>query len=91
MSSIDVTALGDDRYRVEVTDGGGVSRHEVTASAADVERLGGGTAAERLISASFAFLLEREPKESILSRFDLPVIGRYFPEYEKEIRSRLDA
>ena len=38
---------------------------------------------------SFEFLLEREAKESILSRFDLPLIGRYFPEYEKEIRKRL--
>jgi len=89
MSSIDVTALGDDRYQVEVTDGDGVSRHEVTASPADIERFGGRAGAERLIAASFEFLLEREPKESILSRFDLPVIGRYFPEYEREIRSRL--
>jgi hypothetical protein len=91
MSSIDVTALGDDRYRVEVADGAGVSGHEVTASPTDVDRFGGGVAAEQLIAASFEFLLEREPKESILSRFDLPVIGRYFPEYEREIRSRLDA
>ena len=91
MSSVDVTALGDNRYRVEVADRAGVSRHEVTASPADVERLGGGAGAERLIAASFEFLLEREPKESILSRFDLPVIGRYFPGYEREIRSRLDA
>ena len=35
------------------------------------------------------FLLEREPKESILSRFDLPIISRYFPEYEEEIGERL--
>ena len=34
-------------------------------------------------------LLEREPKESILARFDLPVIERYFPEYPHEIRRRL--
>lgn len=38
-----------------------------------------------LVEASFAFLLEREPKESILREFDLTVIGRYFPEYEQEI------
>ena len=31
------------------------------------------------------FLLAREPRESILGRFDLPLIGRYFPEYEREI------
>ena len=38
---------------------------------------------------SFRFLLERERKESILSSFDLTVIGRYFTEYEREIAERL--
>jgi len=42
-----------------------------------------------LVEASFAFLLEREPKESILRDFDLIVIGRYFPQYEQEIGHRL--
>jgi hypothetical protein len=44
---------------------------------------------ERLIEASFEFLLEREPNTSILREFDLPVIGRYFPEYESSIRNLL--
>jgi hypothetical protein len=35
---------------------------------------------------SFEFLLAREPKESILRSFDLPVIGRYFPEFVRVIR-----
>jgi len=39
-----------------------------------------------LVRRSFEFLLAREPKESILSSFELPVIARYFPEYEREIR-----
>jgi hypothetical protein len=34
-------------------------------------------------------MLEREPRESILREFELPVIGRYFPEYEREIQRRL--
>ena len=34
----------------------------------------------------FEFLLAREPKESILPSFEIPVIGRYFPEFEREIR-----
>jgi hypothetical protein len=42
-----------------------------------------------LVEASFAFLLEREPNESILRTFDLTVIGRYFPDYEREIGQRL--
>ena len=35
---------------------------------------------------SFTFLLDREPASSILSRFSLDVIGRYFPEYPGDIR-----
>lgn len=75
---------------VVVTGGGSITRHEVSLSRDAYERLGGGKATpEALIEASFAFLLEREPKESILRRFDLPVIGRYFPDYERVIAQRL--
>ena len=28
-------------------------------------------------------LLDREPKESILGRFDVTAISRYFPEFER--------
>ena len=45
---------------------------------------------ENLIKASFEFLLERESNNSILSEFDLEVISQYFPEYEKEIKKRLN-
>jgi hypothetical protein len=44
---------------------------------------------ERLVRESFVFLLEREPATSILGRFSLDVIGRYFPEYPAEIRRKL--
>ena len=64
-----------------------VSSHAVRVAAGDLERLdptaGHPTA---LVEASFAFLLEREPPSSILRAFDLPVIGRYFPDYEATIR-----
>jgi len=50
---------------------------------------GGKMEPEELVRHSFEFLLEREPKESILGRFDLSVIGRYFPEFEREIKLRL--
>ena len=50
-----------------------------------------GSDVESVVAASFAFLLEREPRESILLAFDLAVISRYFPEYEAEIRKRLGA
>jgi hypothetical protein len=49
------------------------------------ELTGGTISKDELIKNSFDFLLERESKESILSRFDLRIIKRYFPEYEQEI------
>jgi len=89
MPEIDVTRTGAESFRVEVRDGRGKSVHEVKATAEQVRRYGGGASAESLIEASFEFLLEREPKESILSSFDLPVIERYFPEYAGDVRERL--
>jgi hypothetical protein len=44
---------------------------------------------ERLVYETVAFLLEREAKESILRSFDITVVGRYFPDFDAEIRSRL--
>lgn len=48
-----------------------------------------GTTVETVVEASFVFLLEREPRESILRTFDLSVIPRYFPEYEGQLVKRL--
>lgn len=68
------------------------SRHEVTVSREQLARLAPtGITVDRLVEASFDFLLSREPRESILRAFDLPEIGRYFPEYEQKIRQRLGA
>ena len=36
---------------------------------------------EELLKFSFNFLLEREPNTSILSKFDINIISKYFPEY----------
>jgi hypothetical protein len=52
----------------------------------DFERLtGGGDMPEQCVEAAFRFLLDREPKKSILGRFDIAVISRYFPEFEREL------
>jgi 2-polyprenyl-6-methoxyphenol hydroxylase-like FAD-dependent oxidoreductase len=37
------------------------------------------------IEDSIVLALDREPKESILRRFDVTVISRYFPEFEREL------
>jgi hypothetical protein len=76
--------------QVTVSERGSETRHHVTLRKADYERLSGGKASpEGLVTESFRFLLEREPKESILRSFDLTVIGRYFPDYERQITKRL--
>ena len=93
MATIEVksTDHGDTyEFQVTVKEGLGKTRHRVTLRKADYERLSGGKAdPEALVTESFRFLLEREPKESILRSFDLTVISRYFPEYEREMTRRL--
>jgi hypothetical protein len=77
-------AADGDGYRcgVEVSDASGTSHHVVRVSDTDVDRWGHGRSVEKLVADSFAFLLQREPKESVLSAFDLSVIKRYFPDYD---------
>lgn len=66
------------------------TRHSVIVERTDLERLDPGAGdPSPLVRASIEFLLEREPKESILSRFRVTEIARYFPEYEREIGRRL--
>ena len=89
MPDITVSPINQSLFRVEVRENTSATVHEVTARPADITRYGGEVAAERLIQLSFEFLLEREPKESILRSFELPVIERYFQEYPKEIRKRI--
>ena len=73
--------------RVDVAEGGSTTSHSVSVAGADLVRLDPAAAEPTdLVRRSFAFLLEREPKESILRSFDLTVIGRYFPDWERTIR-----
>jgi hypothetical protein len=73
-------------FEVRIREGTGETSHRVTISRATCERLTGGKhTPERCLEAAFRFLLEREPKESILGRFDVTVISRYFPEFEREL------
>ncbi len=87
---IQVEKQSDDRYRVTVSEGSERTVHTVTLRPDYHRRLTAGrVSAEELVRRSFEFLLEHEPKEAILEQFELPVIGRYFPEYEKQIKARL--
>jgi hypothetical protein len=82
---VSVEFSGGAVYRVVVTQGRSVTTHQVTATPEHVAHYAPGTTPERLLEASFEFLLEREPASSILSQFALPVIERYFPEYPRVI------
>jgi hypothetical protein len=73
-------------FEVVVKEGSSETRHHVTMARATGERLAPGEhAPEACIEAAFLFLLDREPKEAILARFDVSVISRYFPEFEEEL------
>ncbi len=92
MTVIDVSCTPDGAgwtCMVDLRDpGGSATRHRVAVDAADLERLAPGAIdPDDLVCRSFVFLLAREPKESILALFDLLLIGRYFPEYERTIRA----
>ena len=86
---ITVEKITADTFRVTV-DTQTTTQHTVWLSPAYHSQLTGGTVEPAsLLEESFRFLLEREPNTSILREFDLPLIGRYFPEYEKEIGERV--
>lgn len=88
---IEVHEAGEDdgspAFDVHVTGDRGETHHRVTVSAHDLGHLARrGEDPAAFVRRCFEFLLEREPKESILRRFDVVEIGRYFPEFEGEIR-----
>ena len=67
-------------------EGGMVTEHAVTITTADKERFAPESTVEDLVTRSFEFLLEREPPHSILGRFKLADIERYFPDYPRTIK-----
>ena len=74
-------------FRVTVSGGDGETEHTVRVSEEYYQKLtNSNMPAEELARKSFEFLLEREPKESILKEFHLPEIQKYFPEYEEEVK-----
>jgi hypothetical protein len=88
---IQVEKIDETTFKVTVKDRT-TTTHTVTVDPAYYKKLTNqDVPPEALLTKSFEFLLERESNTSILSTFDLPVIGRYFPEYEKTIREMLGA
>ena len=79
MSGVHVSAAGGDAFTVRVGDR---TTHTVTAPEASLRRLlRAGETPEQGIARVFAYLLDREPPESILSRFGVDDVARYFPTF----------
>jgi len=77
-------------FEVDIRENGNQTTHIVTMSKEDYQRLTANTCSpEECVRKSFEFLLEREPKESILREFDITKIGYYFPEFESELAKRI--
>ncbi len=86
---IRVENSGTANYQVSV-ESTTTTRHFVTLTPEYWQKLTGvRVSAETLIGKSFEFLLAREGNTSILRSFELPVIQRYFPEYEGGIGKML--
>ena len=70
-------------FNVIVRDLHGESRHRVTIEANEAERWARlGAEPSSCAEAVMRYLLDREPKESILSAFDMHAVRRYFPEFD---------
>jgi hypothetical protein len=77
-------------FEVLVREGKGETTHRVSISRETLKRLTGGKhTPERCLDAAFRFLLDREPKEAILGSFDVEVIQRYFPHFERDLQRYL--
>lgn len=89
MADIEVQAVGDETFGVTIVENGSKSVHEVTATKKVVDLLCADCEPEKVVEASIRFLLDREPKESIMTRFDLDVIVQFFPDYPTAVHDYL--
>ncbi len=72
-------------FLVSVIENKEKTEHTVSITKDVFERLKAGREPEDLVRDSFIFLLNREPKESILNSFDVLDISKYFSEFEEKI------
>lgn len=86
MANISIVEIDSNTYQVTVV-AQTTSSHTVTMQTDYAQKLTNGSISNiQLLKKSFEFLLQRESNSSILRSFDLSIISRYFPEYEREMR-----
>ena len=84
--SISIKKQTNDVFQVTVADSM-TTTHEVTVTDQSLSDLTDDKVTkEQLLKFSFNFLLDREPNTSILSKFDINVISKYFSNYKDEVR-----
>lgn len=82
---IAVEVINETTFAVSVSNGT-TTTHTVTVPPEYYRKLTSNrVSAATLVEKSFEFLLAREPNTSILRSFTLPIIQRYFSEYEQTI------
>ena len=88
MVKISVKKIGEEPYEFEVVikENGSSSTHTVEMKKGFHKNLNTDTNPEGVVKKSFEFLLEREPKESILRSFDIEMISNYFPNYSQKVK-----
>ena len=88
--SISIKKQTDDVFVVTVTDSV-TTTHTVTVTDQSLADLTDNNVTKtQLLEFSFNFLLDREPNTSILSKFDINVISKYFSNYKDEVRRWFD-
>lgn len=88
--AVTVHHRGANDYAVMVDHPRGATAHIVTVWPSDLDRYAPEASPEELIAAAFEFLLARESPQSILPKFELPVIERYFPDFSQAMANRFN-
>jgi hypothetical protein len=82
-----ITELSKDKFEITVN-ADQITKHVVSVTDQMLFNLAKNKISkEELLNFSFNFLLEREPNTSILSKFDIIVISKYFPEYISKVEN----
>lgn len=91
-TSVDIVSMAPNHYGVQIREGHSTTGHEVRIPPAVLDDLGlVDVDQSAVVREAVGFLLEREPATSIMGKFSLEDVARFFPEFYDELRDRLAA